>query len=344
LIRKSIFILFLILISCCCRVYAQRGGETIFGILNVPQSPRIAALGSNQAGVYGNDLSMLVNNPSMLDSALTNHVSLSYAHFFADINYGYAAYSKTLNKIGNFALGFCQVGYGDFIGAEENGVITNNFSVSETFIQLVYSRKVLPRWHVGASIKPIFSRIEVYKSWGMAFDAGLFYKSENELTSAGFVIRNVGRQISPYNDEIENLRPDVQLGISTKLAHAPFRFSITLQDIFSGSLLYTVKDDNVNPYFTDNNATKGNFGDDLLRRFTFGVELVPSKNFYVAAGYNPRRRQEMKIPENISTIGFTWGFGIRLYKFNISYGSGRYHLAGPTNQFSITTNLSSFKN
>jgi hypothetical protein len=284
---------------------------------------------------------MLVNNPAMLDSALTNHVSVSYTPYLADINYGYAAYSRTFNKIGNFALGFCQVGYGEFIRAEETSVITGEFSVSETFIQLTYSRQILQKWHVGASLKPIFSRIEAYKAWGMALDAGFFYKSENELTTAGIVIRSLGRQISPYNDEIENLRPDVQVGVSTKLAHAPFRFSVTMQDIFSGSLLYTVKDDNVNPYFADNDKSKGNFFDDLFRRFAFGVELVPSKSFYVAAGFNPRRRSEMKIEEKVSTVGFTWGFGVKVNRFCISYGSGRYHLAGPTNHFSITANLSS---
>jgi hypothetical protein len=137
------------------------------------------------------------------------------------------------------------------------------------------------------------------------------------------------------------MRPDLQIGLSTKLAHAPFRFSFTMQDIFSGTLLYIVKDENVNPYYVDDSASKGNWADDIFRRFTFGVELVPSKNFYVAAGYNPRRRQEMKIDERVSTIGFTWGFGVRVNRFNISYGSGRYHLAGPTNHFSITANLSS---
>jgi hypothetical protein len=339
-LKKRILLFWFIFVSGCC-IYAQRGGETVFGILNVPQSARIGALGSNQVGIYGHDLAMLANNPAMLDSALTNHVSISYTSFFADINYGYAAYSRTFNKTGNFAIGFCQVGYGKLIGADETGVFTNEFSVSETFIQLVYSRKISPKWHVGASLKPIFSRIEIYRAWGMAFDAGFFYKNENELTTGGIVIRNVGRQINPYNDNIENLRPDVQIGLSTKLAHAPFRFSVTMQDIFSGSLLYTVKDENANPYF-NSSSLKGKWTDDLFRRFTFGVELVPSQNFYIAAGYNPRKRQEMKIEERLSTIGFTWGFGIRINKFNISYGSGRYHLAGPTNHFSISTNLSSF--
>jgi len=340
--RKAFHLFLLLIVFCCVQTYAQRGGETIFGLLNVPQSARVGSLGGNQVGIYGQDLAILVNNPAMLDSMLSNQVSVSFTSYIADINYGYAAYSRTFDNIGNFALGFYHVGYGNFIGADETGFFTGDFSAGETVIHLVYSRKLSPLWHVGAAIKPVFSHIEVYNSWGLVFDAGMFYRSENQLTTAGVVVRNFGRQINPYNDKIETIRPDVQLGISTKLAHAPFRFSFTMQDIFSGSLLYTVKDDNVNPYFIDENASKGNFGTDFLRRLTFGVELVPSKNFYVAAGYNPRRRQEMKIDNLPSTIGFTWGFGVKIYKLNFSYGSGRYHLAGPTNHFSISTNLSSF--
>ena len=342
LLRKLFFILIFTFVLSCWQSYAQRGGTSVFDLLNLPQSARIGALGGNQVGLYGQDLAMLVNNPAMLDSAMTNYVSVSYTPYIADIGYGFAGYSHTFNKIGNFALNFYNVGYGEFISADETGLILGTFTVNESVVHLVYSRKILPRIHVGASIKPIFSRIEIYNSWGLAFDAGLFYKSENELTTAGAVLRNVGRQINPYHETIESTRPDFQIGFATKLAHAPFRFSITMQDIFSGSLLYIVKDDNVNPYFINEDALKGNFGNDLMRRFIFGMEFVPSKIFYVAAGYNFRRRQEMKIEERLSTVGFSWGFGIKVYKFNISYGSARYHLAGTSNHFSISTCLSSF--
>ena len=40
--------------------------------------------------------------------------------------------------------------------------------------------------------------------------------------------------------------------------------------------------------------------------------------------------------------GFSWGFGIRISKFHLNYGRASYHLAGASNHFSITTDLSSF--
>jgi hypothetical protein len=41
-------------------------------------------------------------------------------------------------------------------------------------------------------------------------------------------------------------------------------------------------------------------------------------------------------------VGFSYGFGIKISKFHLSYGRATYHLAGASNHFSISTNFSSF--
>ena len=41
-------------------------------------------------------------------------------------------------------------------------------------------------------------------------------------------------------------------------------------------------------------------------------------------------------------VGFSWGFGIKISKFHFSYGRATYHLAGGSNHFSLSTNLSDF--
>jgi hypothetical protein len=91
---------------------------------------------------------------------------------------------------------------------------------------------------------------------------------------------------------------------------------------------------------TQPESANAGFGDLLLRHLIFGLEFVPSDNFFVAAGLNPRRRQELKVDSKISTVGYSWGFGFRIYKFHFSYGSARYHLASSSNNFSISTNIS----
>ena len=59
-------------------------------------------------------------------------------------------------------------------------------------------------------------------------------------------------------------------------------------------------------------------------------------------GYSPRRRMELAHDNKPGLIGFSWGIGFRIKKFHISYGSAKYHLAGPSNHFTVTTNLSEY--
>ncbi len=79
-----------------------------------------------------------------------------------------------------------------------------------------------------------------------------------------------------------------------------------------------------------------------MRHLIFGVEFIPFENFYLRAGYNYQRRQELKISSRVAMVGFSYGFGIKISKFHLSYGRATYHLAGASNHFSISTNFSSF--
>jgi len=322
---------------------AQRGGESIYGILNVVQSARIASLGGNQVGLEGNDLSMLMHNPAILNPKLSRHVSLSYVPFMAGINYGFGGFANEFKGIGTFALSFHHVGYGSFTAADESGLVSGTFSAGETVIQLTYSRPLHPNWNAGISAKPVFSRIESYHSWGIALDAGLFYRHPGGLLTGGLALRNLGQQVVPYyGGQGEPILPDLQIGLSQRLEHAPFRFSLTVQDLLSGSLEYNLPEQGNQVQSTISPENESNLAGEIFKHFTLGMEFLPSRNFYVAVGLNPRRRDELNIPNRMSTVGYTWGFGFKAFGFYFSYGSARYHLGGTSNHFSITTNLSSF--
>lgn len=142
----------------------------------------------------------------------------------------------------------------------------------------------------------------------------------------------------------ENMPSDLQLGLTKKLAHAPFRFSITAQHLLNWDLTYKPYDvENANSSSIGNNSASSGFVDKLMRHMVLGLEFVPAKNFHIDFGYNHRRRKELAYEERMSTAGLSWGFGFRVYKFLFSYGSARYHLGGASNHFSVSTNLSRFK-
>lgn len=72
-----------------------------------------------------------------------------------------------------------------------------------------------------------------------------------------------------------------------------------------------------------------------MRHAIFGVEMIPHRNFYLAAGYNYQRRRELKTGSGSSAAGFSWGFGIKTSAMNIEFGRATYHLAGSSNHVSL---------
>lgn len=79
-----------------------------------------------------------------------------------------------------------------------------------------------------------------------------------------------------------------------------------------------------------------------MRHILIGAEFVPIRNFFVGFGYNQRQRKEARQSSSGGAAGFSWGCGLRIYKIDIAYGCGRYHLAGAANSISISTNLNRF--
>ena len=89
-------------------------------------------------------------------------------------------------------------------------------------------------------------------------------------------------------------------------------------------------------------ASKEEHADKMMRHVILGEEIIPTQNFFVNIGYNYRRRMELKIDSRSYTVGFSWGFGLKISKFRFSYGRATYHLAGASNHFSLSTNLNEF--
>ncbi|WP_430811360.1 MULTISPECIES: type IX secretion system protein PorQ [unclassified Carboxylicivirga] len=320
---------------------AQQAGEHTYDFLNLTNSARVAALGGNQVGMNHGDLSLMFHNPANLSQELHNSLCFNYVPYISDIKMTYAAYGHHIQSVGTFGISVHAVNYGSFDRADENGNLNGTFSATEYAISINYTKTLSPKWRAGIAIKPIISNLEQYNSFGLATDIGLLYNSDNKLFSAGITLKNAGAQISSYNDTHEPLPTDLQIGFSKKLAHAPFRLSITAQDLFDWDMKYKVSDGNNETI--EGKGNNGNSFDQLMRHINVGVELLPSDNFYVGVGYNHRRRKELGVSEKMSTSGFSWGFGFRVYKFHFAYGSARYHLGGASNHFSISTNFSDFR-
>ncbi|HEC41739.1 MAG TPA: type IX secretion system protein PorQ [Bacteroides sp.] len=326
----------------------QLGGNSTYAFLNLTHSARIAALGGKIVSIPDNDLNLSFHNPSALHEGMSNQLILNYVNYFSDINFGYVSYARSYEGIGNFAAGLNYINYGTFIAADHLGNVTGEFRAAEYALNLIYSRALDSLFTVGVNVKPVYSVLETYHSFGLLADLGVTYTNRDKLFSAGLVLRNAGFQVKPYHSGHREPVPfEILLGFSQKLRHAPFRFSIVAHNLQKLDLTYDDPSQGAEDFdpisgepIPENKWEK--LADNTMRHLIFGVEFIPLENFYLRAGYNYQRRQELKISSRTAMVGFSWGFGIRISKFHLNYGRASYHLAGASNHFSITTDLSSF--
>jgi hypothetical protein len=313
--------------------FSQTGGDNIYEFLNLTHSGLISSLGGSNVSLPGENLNLAYHNPALLNSGMDNSLALNYVNYFAGINYGLALFSKSFPAAGNFAAGLTYLNYGSFTGADISGNLTGEFTASEYAFPIIFSRSIDSMFTAGIVFKPVLSHLERYTSFGVAFDLGATWHNHNNLISAGLVLRNAGYQITTYAGEPRQKLPfEIMAGISGKLEHAPFRFSLTLRHLEKFDLTYEYIESS--PEGSDESSSSG-FAENVMRHIVIGAELIPHKNFYFSAGYNYQRRRELQVESNVSAVGFSWGFGINTSVLKIEFGRANYHLAGSSNHISI---------
>lgn len=324
--------------------FSQTGGSHTYDFLNLTNSARVAALGGNNISLNDGDLNLSFHNPALLTPEMDKNLVLNYVLYYAQINYGYASYAFDKKNAGTFAVGMHYINYGKFDAADPTGTITGKFDAAEYALNLIYSHPIDSSFRWGLNIKPIYSKFESYNSLGIALDGGITYTSSDRLTTVAAVIRNLGSQLKSYAGTYEQLPFEILLGVSRKLQYAPFRFSITAQNLQRYKLIYD-KNEDIDNELTMNIKNQSKFDkliDNTLRHIIFGVEFLPSKSFYLAFAYNYKRRKEMALMEYPGSVGFSYGLGIHLKLFSISYGRAVYHTSGGSNHFSFLINFSQF--
>jgi len=326
----------------------SQAGRGVYQFLDLPVSSRLAAMGGTNVSLRDNDLNFAFQNPALLTDETHNVLGLNMANYLADIQFGSMVYGRNFGKKNFLAFGIQYVDYGTFKETTELNQIIGEFTAKDFAISLIYARPLTRKVSVGATLKPVYSVYERYTSFGLAMDAGVSYNDSAHLFSAGLVFRNFGTQLKGYysDEDGQHLEPlpfDIQLGITQKLAHAPLRFSLTLHDLQRWNFNYQSTNKKTESLTsTDENTKIGNI-DMAFRHAIVGVEFIPSKNFYLTAAYNHRRHQEMSMTGFKSMSGFSFGGGIKLYKFHVGFGMSPFQVGNYSYQFSISTSLNEFR-
>jgi len=313
--------------------FSQTGGDNIYEFLNLTHSGLVSSIGGSNVSLQGNNLNLAYHNPALLNSGMNKSLALNYVNYFTGINYGLAMYSRSYQGIGNFAAGLTYLNYGSFTESDASGIITGNFRAAEYAFSMIYSLEIDSLFTAGVNFKPVLSHLEKYTSFGFAFDIGASWHNRTNLFSAGMVIKNAGYQVTTYAGEPHQKLPfEIEAGFSQRLAHSPLRFSLTLKHLEKFDLTHQYKE----PVSTGNtDPVSSEFTENLMRHVVLGVELIPHKNFYFSGGYNYQRRRELQVDSKVSTVGFSWGFGINTSWMDIEFGRATYHLAGSSSHLSL---------
>ncbi len=337
------FVLIPLLIGADSVRAAQQSGR-VYEFLNLPHTARITATGGYGFPTFDADLGMSLMYPALLTQDHNNLLSLNFVDYFDDINYGTVAFTHSVEGLGHFSGAVQYIDYGRFIEANEYGQVIGQFTAAEYNVQLGWGMALNEQFSIGSNLKLIYSSFYDHSSFGLATDLSVAYVNREHLLAATVLARNIGRQVTYYHDgNRESLPFDLVLGVTKRLANAPFQFSLVANHLHRYDLSYEsplLLPDHFSQEDSQSFQDRASdLADNLMRHVVLGLEFVPTENFSFRAGYNYRRRQEMKVESRLSTVGFSWGFGVRVSRFHIEYGRSNYHLAGAPNHISISTSL-----
>jgi hypothetical protein len=306
-------------------------------------------MGGTQISVRDADPAFALQNPAALNLEMDKSLTFQYHFLFDGISDGYVSFARHLEKadlIAHAGIQFIQ--YGTFQEADEYGNLLGTFKANEIAITVGAAKQLGDRISTGVNLRFVQSRLESYNSSGIMLDLGGAYFVPEEGFVLALAVRNVGVQLSTFAEQTEDLPINVQLGFSKRLAHLPFRFSMTAHSLNKWNLLYDSP--LTGPETTvigEEPKEKSQFSQELdnaVRHLIFGGEFLLGKqeNLHLRLGYNHQRRKELSVSSLRSFAGFSLGLGIRIKQFSIDYGFATYHIAGSTNHIGITTNLDRF--
>lgn len=326
------------------------GGQHVFSFMNLSPSARITALGGMQIAVKDDDPAFAAVNPAALNPSMDGRITFQHNFFLSDIQHGYVAYANDIPKLGFTVHGGLQyIGYGDIPMTDEYGnKLGGNIKASETALTLGGARPLTDRVSLGLNLRFGFSTLDVYKSSAIAADAGLMYADTAHRFTAALVLRNAGTQLSTYDGTREDLPFDLQIGITKRFRHLPFRFGIIAHHLHEWDITYddpNFQDDDVLVFGGEQPADNGSNGvDNFFRHLIFNGEFLfgRSEVFQLRFGYNHLRKQELSVKNYRSLAGFSFGAGVKVSRFRIDFGYGSYHLGGSVVHFGIGTNLKEF--
>ncbi|MBR1484294.1 MAG: type IX secretion system protein PorQ [Prevotella sp.] len=281
--------------------------QTVFNFLRLPVSAHVAALGGENITVQEDDASLVFHNPALANNVSDKTLNLNMMTYMEGSVTASASFLRAAGERGTWAVSGRFISYGEMKETDMTGQQTGTFSAKDMALGATYAYALSNYFSGGITAKFVGSYIGQYNSLGACIDVGLNYYHSDTEWSVSAVARNLGGQLTAYDDDFERMPLDLQLGVSKRLVGSPLRFSATLVRL--------------------NDWEYG-----IGRHLVLGADLLLGNQFYLAAGYNPLRAKEMKISsgddgESSHGAALSLGGGVQLEKFKLHVAYARYHVS-----------------
>ena len=289
--------------------------ETTCNFLRLPMSAHVSSLGGDNISIPDDDASLLFHNPALISNVTAKSLALRYMNYMEGVNVGGATFVKAWGERVTWGVQAMYIDYGEMKQTTADNVQIGEVSAKEVMVGATLSYLLTDRIAGGVSTKLISSHIAGYSALAVGVDRGLNSYDDETLLSVAAVARNLGGQVKAFEDEFEKLPFDLQLGVSKQLVGAPLRFSATMTRLNS-------------------------WDDRFINHLVVGADLLLSQQIFLAAGYNFRRADEMKISdgegESSHGAALSLGAGLQLERFKLQVAYANYHVSTASLLFNVS--------
>ncbi len=322
-------------------IQAQTGGLSSFQNLNSNYTARNLGLSGDFISVFDADHTLAFCNPALLNKQSEKRAAFSQTLLAGGINTGQLSYTRSFGKWSGMGH-FRYIAYGKMNRTDEAGTNLGTFSPGDFILGGTASKAINERMHLGVNLNVLYYQLDSYISFGTSIDVGgIYHVSEKDFVLSG-VVKNLGVQFKGYTKTKYALPLEVQLGVSKKLAHAPFRFSLVAQHLERWDLSYV--DPSAQPTIDALSGDtipvkRDNFAVKLFRHGVIQTEILAGKKVHLRTGFDFNRRKELAVSTRPGLAGFSFGLGLYFKRFSIDYGWMIYSAAGSQHGVSVSIPL-----
>jgi len=289
---------------------SAQDSRTVFNFLRLPVSAHVSALGGENITIGDDDGTLVFNNPALTGQVSDRTMTLGMMTYMQGSLTAAASYQQYAGERGTWGVQGRFINYGEMKETTYTGEQTGTFSAKDIAVSGTYAYALSNHLNGGITARMVTSYIGQYNSLAAAIDLGLNYHNEDHGWSISAVARNLGGQLTAYEDDFERMPLDLQLGVSKRLMGSPLRFSATLVRL---------------------NDWQYGIGKHLV----LGADLLLGEQFYLAAGYNALRAEEMKITagdgnESSHGAALSLGGGLQLERVKLHVAYAKLHVSSPS--------------